>query len=262
MRLLTAFLTLLALATPSAAADDPLTRARMLYNQKDYLGAVTAAEQARLVPAFAASADLVAARAYLERFRQSGASDDLTNARERLRRLDPHRLGPVERAEFMVGLGETLYFDGAFSAAAEVFHAVVARGVGLAPDARERALDWWATSVDQDSHARPAAERQTMHGHIRDRMREELASRPDSATAAYWLAASARAQGDLEAAWGAVQAGWVRAVFATDRGAATREDLDRLMTEAILPERAKATSRPPDELRLEWERFKEMWKTE
>jgi hypothetical protein len=51
-------------ATPTAmAADDPLAKARQLYNQRDFVAAVTLAEQARLVPARADSADLVAARA-------------------------------------------------------------------------------------------------------------------------------------------------------------------------------------------------------
>ena len=81
------------------AADDPLAHARLLYNQRQYEAAVRAAEQARMTPARADAADLVAARAYLERFRETAASDDLTNARDRLRRLDPQKLGPRERAE-------------------------------------------------------------------------------------------------------------------------------------------------------------------
>src|SRR5438105_4744022 len=80
-----------AAAAPSRAADDPLARARQLYNQHQYEAAVAAAEQARQTPARADAADLVAARAYLERFRGSAVSDDLTNARDRLRRLDPQR---------------------------------------------------------------------------------------------------------------------------------------------------------------------------
>ncbi|MEK7752368.1 MAG: hypothetical protein AAB654_10665 [Acidobacteriota bacterium] len=45
------------------------------------------------MPALADSADLIAARAYLERFRESAAPDDLTAARNRLRRINPGRLG-------------------------------------------------------------------------------------------------------------------------------------------------------------------------
>src|SRR5947207_12101514 len=127
MRRLRATLLLVATtAAPVAAADEPLVRARQLYNERQFEAAINAAEQARLTPARADAADLVAARAYLERFRDSAASDDLTNARERLRRLDPRRLAGAERAEFLVGLGEALYLDSAFGAAADVFSAVIA----------------------------------------------------------------------------------------------------------------------------------------
>src|SRR5947207_14372070 len=86
-----------------AGVEAPLAGARLLYKQHKFEAAVSAAERAHLDPSRADSADLVAARAYLERFRSSGASDDLTNARERLRRLNPDRFGPLERAEFIVG---------------------------------------------------------------------------------------------------------------------------------------------------------------
>ena len=67
---------LLAFAAPLLAADDPLARARQLYNLGQFEQAINAAEQARLTPARADAADLVAARAYLERFRVSEASDE------------------------------------------------------------------------------------------------------------------------------------------------------------------------------------------
>jgi hypothetical protein len=91
-------------------------------------------------------------------------------------------------------------------------------------------------------------------------MDEELATHPGSAAAAYWIAAAARAQGDLQAAWDAAQAGWVRARLASDKGVALRADLDRLVIRAIVPDRAKATAQPPETLRADWERFKESWR--
>ena len=242
------------------AADDPLARARLLYNQRQFEAAVTAAEQARLTPARADAADLVAARAYLERFRASATSDDLTNARDRLRRLNPQRFGPRERAEYVVGLGETLYFDGAFGAAATVFDTVLQSRDALAGAARVRLLDWWATATDCEAKPRPDIERHVAYQRIRGRMEEELATHPSSGPAAYWLAAAARAQGDLQAAWDAAQAGWVRAPLAADRGAALRADIDELVLRAIVPDRAKATAQPPESLRAEWDRFKERWR--
>jgi hypothetical protein len=153
-----------------------------------------------------------------------------------------------------------LFFDDAFGAAADVFHSIVIGLDSLTPDARERALDWWATAVDRDARPRPDLDRQSMYQRVRDQMRDELGAHPWSATAAYWLAAAAGAQGDSQAAWEAAQAGWVRAPLAPDHGAALRADLDRLVLRAIVPERAKAIGQPPDTVRLDWERFKERWK--
>src|SRR4029077_2012701 len=112
----------LVLSPASALADDdPLARARQLYNQRQFLEAVNAAEQARQLPAHADLADLVAARDYLERFRESAAGDDPAYARARRSRLDPAKFPPRERAEYIVGLGEALFFDDSYGAAAAVF---------------------------------------------------------------------------------------------------------------------------------------------
>jgi hypothetical protein len=255
-------LLLLAGSAGVEAADppDPLTEARELYNQGQYLEAVNAAERARLTPALVDRADLIAARAFLERYRASSASDDLTNARDRLRRIDPSRFDPRERTEYIVGLGEALYFDDAYGAAAQIFESVLDDGATLSPEARERVLDWWAITVDREAWTRPDADRQRAYERIQNRMRAEVTLMPGSATAGYWLAAAARSQGDLQGAWDAVQAGWVRAVLAADRGAALRAELDQLMLIAIVPERARALAESPDNLRLDWEQFKERWR--
>ena len=242
------------------AADDPLTRARQLYNQRQFREAVSVAEQARQLPAHADLADLVAARAYLERFRESAAADDLANARDRLSRLDPAKFPPRERAEYIVGLGEALFFDDSFGAAAAVFDSVLLSGESMSSEARERVLDWWATSVDREAKPRPDIDRHEIYQRIRTRMRDEIATRPANGTAVCWLAASAQAQGDQQAAWDAAQAGWVRAPLTGDRGAALRADLDRLVVMAIVPDRARVLGQPADGLRAQWEQFKDRWK--
>jgi len=242
------------------AADDPLARARALYNARQFEAAVNAAEQARLLPSKANAADLVAARAYLERFRVSGASDDLTNARERFRRLSPGGFTPRERTEYIVGLGETLYFDGAYGAAATVFDSVLQSKESLSADARERVLDWWATAIERDGKSRPESERLAAYQRIRTRMEDELARVGESGTAAYWRAAAARGQGDLQGAWDAAQAGWVGAPLSAARAEAVRADLDQLVVRGIVPDRARALAQPVDALRLQWEQFKERWK--
>ena len=69
-------------------------------------------------------------------------------------------------------------------------------------------------------------------------MEAELRRDSASGPANYWLAAAARAVGDLDRAWSAASAGWIRASLAPDRGVALRADLDRLVTQAIIPDRA------------------------
>jgi hypothetical protein len=90
-------------------------------------------------------------------------------------------------------------------------------------------------------------------------MEDELAVHAGSATAAYWLSAAARAQGDVQAAWDAAIAAWVRAPLLPDRGVALRSDLDRLVLRAIVPDRAKASAQTPESLRQQWESFKRNW---
>jgi len=251
----------LAVSPALYAADkpDPLSEARQFYNQRQFDAALTAAERARVTPALADRADLIAARAYLERFREAAGPDDLTNARERLRHVDTQRFDVLERTEFIVGLGEALFFEGAYGGAADLFDTVVEKGAALPGDSRDRVLEWWAIAVDRDASPRPEPGRESAYQQIRARMRDELATRPGSSTAVYWLAAAARSQGDLQAAWDAAQAGWVRAGLAIDHGAALRADLDRLMLVAIIPERARMLGQPPENLKLDWEKFKERW---
>jgi hypothetical protein len=245
----------------SAADTDPLALARQLYNERQFEAAIAAAEEGRLEPDRADSADLIAARAYLERYRESGAATDLGNARDRLRRIDSARLAPRERTELVIGLGQGLYFDEAAGAAARMFESVLAGADAwpLAADARERVLDWWASALDTDARRRGEAERHAVYPLIRQRMQDELGLNPASSTASYWLSAAASGQGDYQAAWDAAQAGWVRAPLAGDHAAALRGDLDRLVLRGIIPARARALAQQPATLEAEWEGFKERW---
>jgi len=258
-RLACAMIIVLGSSWPAFAAEDLLAKALQLYNQRQFRAAIDAAEQARLIPVSADAADLIAARAYIERYRVSATADDLTNARDRFRRLSPDRFSPHERTEYIVGLGETLFFDDAFGAAANVFGSVLRGNDLLTGPARERVVDWWATAIDRDTRPRSEIDRQVAYQRLRDRLEEELAQHPSSGSAAYWLAAAARAQGDLQAAWNAAQSGWVRAMLSADHGTEIRSDLDRLVTQVLAAERAKALAQPPETLLTEWERFKARW---
>jgi hypothetical protein len=62
----------------------------------------------------------------------------------------------------------------------------------------------------------------------------------------------------------AAAAAWVRASLARDRGAALRADIDRLVTSAVIPERAARASTRDKRQALadmvkEWEAFKSAW---
>jgi hypothetical protein len=251
------------LAAPAAAQNDPLARARMLYNQRKFDAAVAAANEARLVTPRADSADLIAARALLEKYRASALPDDLSAARERLRGISADHLSGRERSELVVGLGESLYLDDAAGAAAELFDSLLNVPPGgpnaLGPESRERVLDWWASALDREARPKGEVERQAIYQRIRSRMRDELGVTPASASASYWLSAAALEQGDAQAAWDAAQAGWVRAPLAADHGAALRGDLDALVLGAIIPERSKLIAQTTDACKAEWEAFKTKW---
>ena len=231
----------------------------MLYNQREFTAALAAAEEASRTPARADSANLIAARAYLERYRESAASEDLTNARNHLRSLSTAGFSPTERVEYVIGLGEALFFDGAPGAAAAIFGAVLSGPDYLSPAARDGLLDWWASAIDRDARRQPDIERRAMYQKVIDRMEIEVGANPASAAASYWLAAAAWGRGDLPTAWDAALAAWVRSGLTIDEHADLRGDIDRLMLRGIIPDRAKATAQPVDVLRAEWDRFKERW---
>src|SRR5438105_3467202 len=163
---------------------------------------------------------------------------ELEDARADLHAADPRALDARERIELQIGLGELLYFEDRFGPAAELLEPVVESSATLAPDAHERALDWWATAVDRQAQALPAAERPLGYSRITARMEQDLRRDPASAPASYWLAASARASGDLDRAWAAASAGWIRATLGRDKGVALRADLDKLVTQGIIVDKA------------------------
>lgn len=245
-------------------AQDPLGEARRLYNAAQFELADRAARAALQQPATANSARVLVGRIALERFRRSPSEGSLADARKAFRDVDPSALDARERLELTLGLAETLFLDDRFGAAAEMFAPILDTSVVLGPVARERVLDWWATAIDRQAQGRPMPERPVIYARIANRMRAELARDPGSTPAGYWLVAAARGSGNLDAAWNAAAASWVRAALARDRGAMLRADLDRLVVQAIIPERAARLS-PKDPgaamtgLLSDWEAFKASW---
>lgn len=251
--------TLALASTVLAQEPDPITRARVLYNQRDFDASIAAADAARSNPAMADLADLVAARAYLERYRQTADEADLVNARTLLRRINPQRFDPRQRAEYIVGLGTALYFEDLPGAAAAAFAPLLDTANALDPAEREKLLDWWASAIDRDARPQPAVERKAMYETIRERMRRELGTNPSSSVAAYWMAAAAAGAGDWQTAWEDALAAWVRAPLTVDQGAVLLADIDRLVQRAIAPERARTLDQPVEPALQEWTAFKERW---
>ena len=259
---------ILLMLSGTAIAADPLVEARRLYNLAQYETAERLAREAAAIPARTDAARVVLGRIQLELFRQSSDMKDFNLAQESLRGVDASRLDAAERVELTIGYAEALYLEGRYGAAAQLFESVRQRSSLLGRPAHERVLDWWATSVDKQAQKLPLDERLPLYQSILERMNEEVAENPGSTAAGYWIAAGARATGDLDRAWHAALAGWLRAALGDDQGSALRADLDRLVAQAIIPERAVRLSSRGEAKDLkevqaamleEWTAFKNAW---
>ena len=251
------------LLSSAQAPVDPLTRARQAYNNRQFDAAIAAAREASDAPATANIAAVVLARAHLERFRAGSEPADIEAARTALARVKPDLLPARDRVEFLVGQGVAMFFDGCtqgcFSAAAEFFDLALAAATPVDPALREPIFEWWATALDhQAQDSAEEAERRPTYRRILERAEAERARDQDSASAAYWVAIAAKGSGDFDRAWGAAIAGWVRAKYLGAKGERLRTDLNRFVTEILLPERAKATT-PDDDPGPALENLKKQW---
>jgi len=257
---------MLVFASAYGAEPSALARARTLYNAADYDGAIAEAATARMQPTTADAAALVEARAHLERFRHGADPADLDGAREALNAIHAAVLSPRDQVDLLVGLGQSLYLSDMFGSAAELFDTALERGTVLPERDRLMVLDWWATSLDREAQGASPERRARLAAQIGSRMEEELRRDPGSAPANYWRAVAARGVGDLETAWDAAVAAWVRATL-SPTASQLRTDIDRLVTEALIPERARSRSGSGvdqtdavEALRSEWDLVKEQWK--
>ena len=245
-------------------ASEFLAEARRLYNLGHYDEAERAARDAAANVATIDRARLVLGRIHLERYRRSADPEDLASARTALRATDARALDAQERIELTIGFAEALFFEDRFGAAAEMFESVIEAAAALGPIAHDRIVEWWATALDRLAQARPVPERAGVYERIATRMSKEIERNPGSTPAGYWAVAAARGRGDLDRAYDCAAAGWVRAIYARDRGAALRADIDRLMVQRVLPERAARLAVRDQKAALigmiaEWEAFKERW---
>jgi len=261
----------LLVSSGQARGADPLLAARDFYNRGQYDEAIAAATRARSGPGSNAAA-VVLARAHLERFRLMAQTADLDAAEAALKTVDENALAPADGVEFLVGLGVAVYLDerdalqDRYSAAADLFEAALARSEGVVlPAARERILEWWCGALDRQAQFGPVTSRPAIYARMLRRLEDELARDDRSLVALYWRVAASRGAGDLDRAWGAAVAGWLRARYFGERGAPLGADLDRFVTDVLLPERALRLTPDADPrptlalLEAGWRAFKERW---
>ena len=251
----------------AARADEPpsLAKARALYNAGNYEGAIDAAAVARREAEWADAAALVIGRSHLEQYRQRTAADDLAAAREALGAVRASALMPRDQVDLIIGLGLSLYLGEVYGAAGELFDTALGRAALLGPKDRLLLLDWWATALDREAQSRPADRRSRVFETIAARMEDEIRRDPGNPVANYWRALAARGAGDIDGAWNSAVAAWIRSTLSPESTESLRADLDRLMLQALIPERSRAAgARDPQEalaaLTTEWELLKSQWK--
>lgn len=248
-----------------AGPQDDLLRARQLYNEQLYNLAIDSAAAARRAPQLADTATLILARSLLERYRKDADAGDLATAKTELQQIRPAGLSSIDQVELVIALGELLYLDDQPGAAAEEFEMALERVDPKNPGARERVLDWWASAVDRQAQMRSETERATLYSRIVVRMEDELRRNTASAVASYWLVAGARGSGDLDRAWNAALAGWARASLTGEGRTRLRADLEQIVMQAIIPERARLVAPAGNAtqagaaMRAEWTALKQAW---
>ena len=254
-----------ATVAPVDASRSDLARALSLYNQRRFDQAIEAAEAARKSAETQDAGAVVLARAHLERYRENVDPADLSAAREALGAVRAAALEPRARLEYLLGLGQALFLEDEFGAAAQLFASGVTAARAQDLSLADALLDWWGSAIERQADLAQPDERRAIFLTLADAMRAEQSENPESAAAAYWVAAALRGAGDSMGAWHAATAGWVRARLTGARAAGLRADLDKLVLQGIIPDRVREWS-PSDrtaaesQLRADWELVKERWR--
>ena len=248
------------------AATDPLARARQLYNAGQYDEAITAAREAatrasvpeRSPPAARPRAAGAAPREPHDR--RSGWCAFGTRGCRCVRALRSRAPRPRRRT------GRGLYLDGQYRSAASLLEPALEQMGLLSPAAREQVVDWWGTAMDRYAQTRPPDERwssttRSRHGCGCISPGIPIPRRPRTGCRRRrWRVAISSWRGTWR--W----PGWVRSTLAPDKGVSLRTDLDRLVTQAIIPERVNASPTSPmadaaaARFASEWDEAKGRWK--
>jgi hypothetical protein len=251
--------------TSAAAQRADLAKARALYNQRQFDGAIEAAAVAQKQTETADAATVVLARAHLERYRERANPEDLSAARVALGTVRVSNLDTRDHVDFLMALGEALFFEDDYGAAATLFESGIDHAIAQGTETGEAMLEWWGSAVERYADGLERDARVNGFKRLRERMARELARNPGSAAAAYFLVVATRGSDQPVDAWDAAIAGWVRARLAGARSASLRADLDKLVLEGIIPDRVRATpaerrEQTESDLRGEWAVVKERWK--
>ena len=252
-------------AANAQPAASELAKARAHYNQRQFDEAIAAASVARKVPETADAAAVVLARAHLERYRERADPADLSAAREVLSDVRAGNLDRRDQVEMLLALGQSLFLEDDFGAAAEIFESGIEQAAAAGRELGEAMLEWWGSAVERLAGGLMREARSAAFSRVAERTREELSRHPSSAAACYWTVAALRGAGEPERAWDASIACWVRARMMGDRAASLRADIDRLVLQGIIPDRVRPL--PADQqtltesqLKADWELVKERWK--
>ncbi|MGH9383649.1 MAG: hypothetical protein ACRD2N_05120 [Vicinamibacterales bacterium] len=242
-----------------------LAKARSFYNQRQFDQAIESATAALGTPATSNAATVVLARAHLERYRERADPADLAAARTALGNVITGDLEASDRVDFLLALGQALFLQDDYGAAARLFESGLSSAGEVGPEPLEAMLDWWGSAVERYADSLDRDKRPAAFARLGDRMALELAHNPGSGAAGYWSVVAARGSGDAAAAWDLAIASWVRARLAGKRAASLRADLDKLVLEGIIPDlvRTIPADRRDQEmslLRAEWELIKQRWK--
>lgn len=259
-----AALVLLSASSASAQKAD-LAKARTLFNQGQFDAAIDAAAIAQKVQATSDAASVVLARAHLERYRERANPEDLSAARTALGTVRVTNLDPRDNVDLLMALGEALFFEDDYGAAATLFESGIEAAIAQGPQTGESMLEWWGSATERHADGLEKDPRVAAFGRLRDRMSRELARSPGSAAAAYWFVVGTRGAGEPIEAWEAAVAGWVRARLAGPLSAKLRADLDKLVLEGIIPDRIRTVAQDKrgqleSDLKTEWAVVKERWK--
>ena len=154
--------------------------------------------------------------------------------------LNPRVLAPQEVIEWQIGIGTALFLDNQPGPAAEMFATVLPMArERLSPAELDKLVEWWASTVARVAESQTGAARRDAYTAMLSAVRDELERNPLSWPASYWLVVAARGAGNLDNSWNAAVTGWIRAGSQL-QGEQLRGDLDRFVTQTLIPERAQA----------------------